>query len=175
MKDLDRNQTYSVKGLTTEEARQLLDWLIENDRGWVFPLEDFKKYCDYLRTLVWNTVWNTVVLQDQWSFSPQTSPTVHIRTLMTSSNKEQSSGPLIKELSIIDTEETFNPQPHYDNTNGSLYLIAQQREWNAYQFDIVKRVDRALKKGKLIEDLQKTKDLIDLWISELNEDEDEDS
>lgn len=55
---------------------------------------------------------------------------------------------------------------HYDNTNGSLYLIAKQRGWNAYQFDIIKRIDRALKKGQFKEDLEKTKFLIDLWLKE---------
>lgn len=59
-----------------------------------------------------------------------------------------------------------NTQPHYDNTHGSLYKIAEQRKWNSYQFDIVKRIDRALKKGQFKEDLQKTKDLIDLWLRE---------
>jgi hypothetical protein len=55
---------------------------------------------------------------------------------------------------------------YYNNDNGSLYKIAEQRGWNAYQFDIVKRIDRALKKGLFLEDLEKTKFLIDLWIKE---------
>lgn len=61
-------------------------------------------------------------------------------------------------------------QPHYDNTNGSLYLIAKQRGWNAYQFDIIKRIDRSLKKGQFKEDLEKTKFLIDLWLKEVHND-----
>ena len=55
---------------------------------------------------------------------------------------------------------------YYNNDNGSLYKIAEQRGWNAYQFDIVKRIDRALKKGLFLEDLEKTNFLIDLWIKE---------
>ena len=55
---------------------------------------------------------------------------------------------------------------HYDNTHGSLYKVAQERGWNAYQFDIVKRIDRALKKGQFKSDLEKTKRVIDLWYSE---------
>lgn len=58
---------------------------------------------------------------------------------------------------------------YYNNDNGSLYNIAEQRGWNAYQFDIVKRIDRALKKGLFLEDLKKTKFLIDLWIKENSE------
>jgi hypothetical protein len=56
---------------------------------------------------------------------------------------------------------------HYDDAkSGSLYKIAVQRGWNAYQFDIVKRIDRALNKGEFVEDLEKTKRVIDLWLKE---------
>ena len=55
---------------------------------------------------------------------------------------------------------------YYNNEHGSLYKIAEQRGWNAYQFDIIKRIDRALKKGEFIKDLGKTKTVIDLWIKE---------
>ena len=58
---------------------------------------------------------------------------------------------------------------HYDNKHGSLYKVAEQRNWNAYQFDIVKRIDRAMKKGQFKSDLEKTKRVIDLWLSELEE------
>lgn len=67
------------------------------------------------------------------------------------------------------TEDTLQLQPHYDNTKGSLYLIAKQRGWDAFQFDVVKRIDRCYKKGQFKEDLQKTKDLIDLWLKEMEE------
>ena len=33
---------------------------------------------------------------------------------------------------------------HYDNTNGSLYLFANQHELNAYEFDVIKRICSAL-------------------------------
>jgi hypothetical protein len=49
-----------------------------------------------------------------------------------------------------------NTQKHYDNENGSLYKIAVQRGWNAYQFDAIKRIDRAYKKGLFKEDIEKT-------------------
>lgn len=58
--------------------------------------------------------------------------------------------------------------PYYDNTHGSLYQIASNRGWNAYQFDIIKRIDRALKKGCFKQDLEKTKALIDLWLGEVD-------
>ena len=54
----------------------------------------------------------------------------------------------------------------YDNTHGSLYKIALERGWNAYQFDAVKRIDRASKKGQFEEDIRKTKKVLDLWEKE---------
>ncbi len=62
--------------------------------------------------------------------------------------------------------KSYSPQPHYDNSKGSLYKVAQERGWNAYVFDCVKRLERAEKKGQFKEDLQKTKDLIDIWVYE---------
>lgn len=55
---------------------------------------------------------------------------------------------------------------HYDNTNGSLYKFCEDKELNSYEFDIIKRVMRCRKKGVFLEDLQKTKVLIDLYIKE---------
>ena len=45
---------------------------------------------------------------------------------------------------------------HYDNSKGTLYKIATERGWNAYLFDIVKRLERAEKKGQFDEDLDKS-------------------
>ncbi len=60
-------------------------------------------------------------------------------------------------------EMEINTQPHYDNTKGSLYKIAQERGWNAYQFDIVKRIDRCEKKGQFGDDLDKTIEVIKMY------------
>ena len=57
-------------------------------------------------------------------------------------------------------------QKHYDNTNGSLYQFCEDKELNSYEFDIIKRVMRCRKKGVFLEDLEKTKVLIDLYIKE---------
>ena len=66
--------------------------------------------------------------------------------------------------------KVFGSTPsHYDNTNGSLYLFAEQHKLNAWEADIVKRVVRCRKKGSFIEDLEKTKFLIDLYIKEYDE------
>ena len=55
---------------------------------------------------------------------------------------------------------------HYDNSKGSLYQFCEQQQLNSYEFDIIKRVMRCRKKGNFIEDLEKTKFLIDLYIKE---------
>jgi hypothetical protein len=55
---------------------------------------------------------------------------------------------------------------HYDNSNGSLYLFAEQHQLNAWEFDIIKRITRCRKKGQFKEDLEKTKRVIDLYLKE---------
>ena len=57
---------------------------------------------------------------------------------------------------------------HYDNTNGSLYKIAKERNWNAYVFDVVKRLDRAEKKGEFISDIEKSIKVLELYLNEQN-------
>lgn len=59
-----------------------------------------------------------------------------------------------------------SPQPHYDNTNGSLYKIAQELGMNHWEFDIFKRITRCRKKGQFKQDLQKIKDTIDIYLNE---------
>jgi hypothetical protein len=67
---------------------------------------------------------------------------------------------------IFKIKEDFETPKHYDNTNGSLYKVSQERGWNSYLFDIVKRLERANKKGEFETDLQKSKLVIDLWLQE---------
>lgn len=57
---------------------------------------------------------------------------------------------------------------HYDNSKGTLYKIATERGWNAYLFDIVKRLERAEKKGQFDEDLDKSILVIELYKKEHN-------
>ena len=58
---------------------------------------------------------------------------------------------------------------HYDNSKGSLYQFCDNQNLNSYEFDIIKRVMRCRKKGNFREDLEKTKFLIDLYLSEYKE------
>jgi hypothetical protein len=55
---------------------------------------------------------------------------------------------------------------HYDNSKGTLYKVAQERGWNPYLFDIVKRLERAEKKGEFKTDLEKSILVINLWLEE---------
>lgn len=34
MRDLDRTQVYDLRGITEEQAKELLEWLKANDKGW---------------------------------------------------------------------------------------------------------------------------------------------
>jgi hypothetical protein len=60
----------------------------------------------------------------------------------------------------------MNIPKHYNNDNGTLYKVAEERGWNSYLFDIVKRLERAEKKGEFKTDLEKSKVVIDLWLKE---------
>ena len=62
--------------------------------------------------------------------------------------------------------QKFNVPKHYNNDKGTLYKVATERGWNSYLFDIVKRLERANKKGEFRNDLLKSKLVIDLWLEE---------
>jgi hypothetical protein len=69
-------------------------------------------------------------------------------------------------VDICQTKDDLKTPNYYDNTNGSLYKVAQERGWNTYLFDIVKRLERAEKKGEFDKDLEKTINLIKLYRNE---------
>jgi len=60
---------------------------------------------------------------------------------------------------------SINTQSHYRGKD-SLYKFAEDWNLNSYEFDILKRVVRCRHKGTFAEDLQKTKDLIDIYLRE---------
>lgn len=55
---------------------------------------------------------------------------------------------------------------YYNNKKGSLYKFAHNHDLNTWEFDIIKRIVRCRKKGLFKEDLEKTKILIDLYLTE---------
>lgn len=62
-----------------------------------------------------------------------------------------------------DTKEITGTPKYYDNSKGTIYKIAQERNWNAYVFEAVKRLDRAEKKGEFISDIDKTIKVLQLY------------
>lgn len=58
-------------------------------------------------------------------------------------------------------------QQHYIGKD-SLYKFATEWELNAYEFDIIKRIVRCRHKGNFEVDLNKTKDVIDIYLNEFN-------
>jgi hypothetical protein len=64
---------------------------------------------------------------------------------------------------------TDNAPSYYNNEKGSLYKFAVDHDLNAYEFDLVKRLVRCRKKGNFVQDLEKTKFLIDLYLKEWKE------
>ena len=70
----------------------------------------------------------------------------------------------LKEMTYLD--ETLETPKYYDNSKGTLYKVATERGWNSYIFDIVKRLERAEKKGEFKSDLEKSINVIKLWLKE---------
>jgi len=66
----------------------------------------------------------------------------------------------------MEKTQDLNTPKHYDNTKGTLYKVATERGWNSYLFDIVKRLERAEKKGEFKQDLEKSINVIKLWLNE---------
>ena len=63
-------------------------------------------------------------------------------------------------------EKKMSLPDYYDNSKGSIYKFSLDQDLNAWEMDLVKRIVRCRKKGLFKQDLQKTKDLIDLYIAE---------
>ena len=55
---------------------------------------------------------------------------------------------------------------HYNNDNGTLYKIATERGWNTYITDVIKRLERAEKKGEFISDIDKSIHVLQLYKQE---------
>ena len=60
---------------------------------------------------------------------------------------------------------SVNTQTHYKGKD-SLYKFAEEWGLNSYEFDIIKRIVRCRHKGSFHQDLEKTKDLIDIYLRE---------
>ena len=65
----------------------------------------------------------------------------------------------------FETKSDVNTQKHYKGST-SIYNVAEDFDLNSYEFDIIKRILRCRHKGSWLQDLQKTKDTIDIYIKE---------
>jgi len=67
----------------------------------------------------------------------------------------------------VETNEVsnINTKPYYSGKR-SLYKFAEEWGLNAWEFDAIKRIIRCRKKGSFKEDLEKTKDVIDIYLKE---------
>lgn len=65
----------------------------------------------------------------------------------------------------FETKSDVNTQSHYKGST-SIYKVAEDFDLNSYEFDIIKRILRCRHKGSWLQDLQKTKDTIDIYIKE---------
>lgn len=68
----------------------------------------------------------------------------------------------------LEPTKSYNTQPHYIGGT-TIYKVADDFQLNSYEFDIIKRVLRCRHKGNWLQDLNKTKDTIDLYIKEQSE------
>ena len=82
MKDLDKTQVYNLRGITEEQARELLDWLVEYDSGWETN-HDFFYSAIQECTSIEHTEMTT-----RWHIS-NSNPMTHISTLFEQSYEEK--------------------------------------------------------------------------------------
>lgn len=61
--------------------------------------------------------------------------------------------------------DNIHTEDHYKGTD-SLYKFCEQWKLNAYEFDIIKRIVRCRHKGDFRKDLEKTKNVIDIYLKE---------
>ena len=61
---------------------------------------------------------------------------------------------------------------YYNNENGTLYKLAEERHWPSYLFDIVKRLNRNGKKDDMKLEIEKSILVFRLWLEDMDRDRD---
>jgi hypothetical protein len=72
-------------------------------------------------------------------------------------------------LEAESAEEALDLPPYYDNSKGSLYKVATERGWNPYLFDVCKRLERGGKKDPLVQEIDKSIAVLQLWKKEIEQ------
>ena len=182
MLKLDKNKRYNLEHLSDEQIKEVEKTLSLLKDGFVV-YEITKKKTLYFEEVV--NDWNVSSDISYTCDALELFPNVADYKLKTSSfeelikfNKEFSEilnqpGYIMtekdeSEVKIINpSDEVFNPQPHYDNSKGSLYKVGTERGWNPYLFDVVKRLERGGKKDPLKQEIQKSIDVLKIWLNEI--------
>ena len=81
MKDLDKTQVYDLRGITEEQARELHEWLVDNDIGWVTNYYNFYSSIQEYISIKYTEMTSWIL-----SYSNQTT---HISTLFEPTYEEQ--------------------------------------------------------------------------------------
>lgn len=74
--------------------------------------------------------------------------------------------PLEEAKKHLVVEDEINTPSHYDNSKGTLYNVAKERGWNAYVMDVMRRLERAEKKGEFLSDIDKSIQVLELYKKE---------
>lgn len=167
--DSDIEAIYEMQGWDKEkkETEQLMEDAVSE---YISKLEEVSEYCSKLKAECDEDCVSELAkssgedLKDYHNTQPNDSES-ELKKAFEEFNSFEPSGNRYK-LEPQDNsklKDLFNLQPHYDNSKGSLYKIAEERGWDSYQFDLVKRIDRAYRKGKFEEDVDKSIDLLRLW------------
>lgn len=149
IEDLAQGKCAVINDGTLEELREVLKLAFPDDKAKVKGTHEY--YIKHDTDIEWTGTMHTrLPTQSVKDFLPQSDPEY----------KGQIKG---------FPKEATAPQPHYDNSNGSLYAIAEQLQLNHYEFDIFKRLVRCRKKGEFEKDLNKIKDTVDIYLKEWNQ------
>jgi hypothetical protein len=73
---------------------------------------------------------------------------------------------LMKRREAAESSEEIVTPSHYDNSKGTIYKVANERGWNPYITDAIKRLERAEKKGEFISDIKKSIVVLELYLEE---------
>jgi hypothetical protein len=69
-------------------------------------------------------------------------------------------------------ESNMETPKYYNNENGTLYKLAEERHWPSYLFDIVKRLNRNGKKDDMKLEIEKSILVFRLWLEDMGSDRD---
>lgn len=137
---LDKKYTWDFEGVSKEDTKKIVEY---NEPKWN---KDGSYPCLYIPYFHFNTE------EMRWYLIEEIAKEIRY----------------VKDLLENPVVEYSTPK-YYDNSEergGSLYKVATKRDWNPYLFDVVKRLERGGKKDDLIQEINKTIAVLELWKKE---------